>query len=459
MHKRKILKGQAGLPLNYNLGLSPSTQKSLQEILSGSNKLKYSTFDPATYKSAQTSIEKIDLGYKGLNTSSPLASLGKTKGATSLKGISGAGAAIEVASGLVPKYDNESELTNKANTAYDTTASTLAALPTPEAKIAGYGMKALGALDDGINNLTDGASTINNPLSKVDAVTSSKWKWLSTPTIAYSAINSATKHEIDDSDKYLTKGVTGYNTREVEGGEVGGITNQVSGMFRTAKKNIADKGLFGSIKSTISDVKDKGISGFLKSRTKENEENSIATKRENRVNLADFRNLQKKRESSKAQNSSALGQTNFRDTLSKNAQQLQGVNPLLYAKNGASLNKVRKIKKEVLKKLEKPIEFKDGGKVNVIPEGKLHSRLNEHNEKEITKKGIPVVIYKDGEAIQHAEIEKEELIINSDLTKKVEDLKKKYKESDEDKYLIEVGKLFSEDILENTEDNVNLIED
>jgi hypothetical protein len=129
----------------------------------------------------------------------------------------------------------------------------------------------------------------------------------------------------------------------------------------------------------------------------------------------------------------------------------------LYAKNGASLNKVRKIKKEVLKKLEKPIEFKDGGKVNVIPEGKLHSRLNEHNEKEITKKGIPVVIYKDGEAIQHAEIEKEELIINSDLTKKVEDLKKKYKESDEDKYLIEVGKLFSEDILENTEDNVNCI--
>lgn len=449
MHKKRIIKGQSGLPINYNLGLSPSTQRGLQEILYGSSKLNYTAWDPA-----KTSIKNIDLGYKGLNASSPLANMGKADKGKSLGGLSKAGAAVEVISGLIPKYDNESELTNKANTAYDTAASTLTALPSATAQIAGYSMKALGALDDTINNLTGGAITINDPLSKADALTSSKFKYMIPGMTAYSAINSLTKTKVDDSDKYLTKGVIGYSTDTAEGGEVGGITDKISGMFNTAKKSIAENGLFGSIKKN---VKEKGVWGSIKSFWKKSDKNSISTKRENRVNLVDYQNLQKKRESNKAAGSAELGQSNFRDVLSKNQQQLQGINPLLYAKNGTSFNEIKKIKREVLKKLEAQ-KFKDGGKVNVIPEGKLHSRLNEHNEKEITRKGIPVVVYKDGKAIQHAEIEKEELIINFDLTNKIEDLRKKFKDTGDEKYLIEAGKLFSEDILENTEDNVNLID-
>ena len=43
-------------------------------------------------------------------------------------------------------------------------------------------------------------------------------------------------------------------------------------------------------------------------------------------------------------------------------------------------------------------KFKDGGKVNVIPEGALHARLHHMDIDGITKKGIPVVVKKeDGE--------------------------------------------------------------
>lgn len=104
--------------------------------------------------------------------------------------------------------------------------------------------------------------------------------------------------------------------------------------------------------------------------------------------------------------------------------------------------------------------FKEGGKVNsrdmnVIPEGALHARLNHMDNKDFTKKGIPVVA-KDGDKLeQTAEIERDEIIFNLSVTNKLEELMK----DGSAKAALEAGKLLAEEILHNTIDNTGLIKE
>lgn len=104
--------------------------------------------------------------------------------------------------------------------------------------------------------------------------------------------------------------------------------------------------------------------------------------------------------------------------------------------------------------------FKKGGKVNsrdmnVIPEGALHARLNHMDNKDFTKKGIPVVA-KDGDKLeQTAEIERNEIIFNLSVTNKLEELMK----DGSAKAALEAGKLLAEEILHNTIDNTGLIKE
>lgn len=109
-------------------------------------------------------------------------------------------------------------------------------------------------------------------------------------------------------------------------------------------------------------------------------------------------------------------------------------------------------------------EFKEGGKVNVIPEGALHARLHHmENADNLTKKGIPVVSEKDGgELEQQAEIERNEVILRLEVTQELENLKKKYESSEytqkeKDQFAIEAGKLLTYELLENTVDNTGLL--
>ena len=106
---------------------------------------------------------------------------------------------------------------------------------------------------------------------------------------------------------------------------------------------------------------------------------------------------------------------------------------------------------------------KQGGQMNVIPEGALHARLNHLDQIDddlthVTTKGIPVITKEGGEVVQHAEIEHSEIIFTLDVTNKIEDLRKKWHEDKEDKYAIEAGKLLVKEILHNTDDRTNLIE-
>ena len=123
---------------------------------------------------------------------------------------------------------------------------------------------------------------------------------------------------------------------------------------------------------------------------------------------------------------------------------------------------------ESRKKTEENIAFlKDGGKVNILPEGKLHAH-NHHLEdvderlEDLTKKGIPIVaVSEDGELSQVAEVEKEELILHLELTEQIEALWEQYKNTyspeEKNRIAFECGDLLCREIITNTEDNTNLI--
>ena len=99
------------------------------------------------------------------------------------------------------------------------------------------------------------------------------------------------------------------------------------------------------------------------------------------------------------------------------------------------------------------VEMNDAKKIAItIP---IVSYQSKSLNKNITSKGIPVITIEDGGEIkQHAEIEKEEIILSLSLTKQIEKL---WKEGTEEA-AIEAGKLFTKALMEDTEDNVGLIE-
>lgn len=175
------------------------------------------------------------------------------------------------------------------------------------------------------------------------------------------------------------------------------------------------------------------------------------------------------------QNQNSLAATNTTGSLyNKNALQKQGGlgTGSFLAKKGGTINpaQLRNIvykaqKGAKLKKVE--IEaFKEGGKMNVIPEGALHARkhdLPEEIAEQVTKKGIPVVTEEEGGKLtQHAEIERDEIIFHKEATNTIEDYFKKYNEAkttkEKDKIALECGKYLTSEILTNTDDRTGLLE-
>lgn len=100
-------------------------------------------------------------------------------------------------------------------------------------------------------------------------------------------------------------------------------------------------------------------------------------------------------------------------------------------------------------------KFESGGKMNVIPEGSLHSQKHsiELEDCNITKKGIPVIQLNKSNKEQIAEVEKEEIIFTKEITDKLEELCEK----GTDEAAIEAGKLLVYEILFNTQDNTGII--
>lgn len=132
-----------------------------------------------------------------------------------------------------------------------------------------------------------------------------------------------------------------------------------------------------------------------------------------------------------------------------------------FGKTGTKLEDIRKIVEKVktVKTPEIPT-FKDGGAINVIVDGKLHAHkhslkdIEDFEDANITEKGIPVItVEKDGGVIQHAEVEKDELILHLELSKKLEELM----EDGSDEAAIEAGKLLANELVKNTKDSKSKI--
>ena len=107
--------------------------------------------------------------------------------------------------------------------------------------------------------------------------------------------------------------------------------------------------------------------------------------------------------------------------------------------------------------------FKEGGQLNVIPEGALHARKNnmEGAGEDFTAKGIPV-INNDGQQV--AEIERQEIIFSKDTTEKIECFYKSFtdeskSDKEKDELAIKCGKFLVEQILNNTDDKAGLIQE
>ena len=105
-------------------------------------------------------------------------------------------------------------------------------------------------------------------------------------------------------------------------------------------------------------------------------------------------------------------------------------------------------------------------KMNVIPEGAFHSRLNKIDEgvsEHVTRKGIPVITKdEEGKITQHAEVERNEIIFHKEATDTIESLHEKYKKAEtqklKDEIMIECGKYVADQILVNTDDRTGIID-
>lgn len=153
-------------------------------------------------------------------------------------------------------------------------------------------------------------------------------------------------------------------------------------------------------------------------------------------------------ESTQAKSNMSSSMNMFADR-TKMKQNRIDFNSLRMGKNGMVLKKALK-------------SFKRGGSLSksVIVDGALHARkhklkdLKPFKDAEITHKGIPVITkMEDGNVVQHAEIERQELVLNKELTRTLESL---FAINDEES-MIEAGKIFAKELLKNTKDKSGLI--
>lgn len=132
---------------------------------------------------------------------------------------------------------------------------------------------------------------------------------------------------------------------------------------------------------------------------------------------------------------------------------------LLYMYNDENLEKIFNLKQGgTIKESDELVKLEETTQKNVIPEGALHKNKHhmEHAEG-LTQKGIPVI---DDDGEQQAEIELNEIIFTLEVTKKLEELHKIFKEGtnkEKDEAAIEAGKLLVQEILYNTDDRTGLI--
>ena len=135
---------------------------------------------------------------------------------------------------------------------------------------------------------------------------------------------------------------------------------------------------------------------------------------------------------------------------------IKQLNQIQFAQNGAKLENIEVSEEK-----------------SVIPEGALHKNKHEDFELDTTEKGIPVITVKNDNVetleeiqaqsdtvVQHAEIERAEVIFSKELTDFLEESRKLWHEHNmnDSEILLEAGKRLTKELLENTDDNFGLID-
>lgn len=307
----------------------------------------------------------------------------------------------------------EGSITRGIDNAYDAAAN-MAMQINP---MIGGAMKVGGLVSDGINAITGGT----DGMTTQDSILSSTLGNLTGLGIINSAFGKRANTINKDNE-----------TWEQQGSAYGGSLAKVDDALTKSGKKY---GLFSN-----------------RARKKANDQISEAKRQQNLV--ADIN--EEAQDAFAASNYSGIG---LRNQIALNG----GYRSMAIGRNGIKiLDKELQWANSILNKTKASVpEFKSGGKVNVIPEGALH-RNKHHLEdvnpefKDVTNKGIPVVSKEDGgELVQHAEIERNEIIFNLDVTNKLEELMKK----GDDESAIEAGKLLVHEILNNTIDNTGILKE
>jgi hypothetical protein len=332
--------------------------------------------------------------------------------------VMGIGQGMGVLSSIIPSYtqDPTTQLINQGMGAVGDLA-----MAVPGGQAVGLAIKGAGLIGKGVNALTGGALTMDDSTSGIDKVLSSDYlNW--TPV---GLVNKLTGSKVAGTDEEITNLAQDYgNAEDIDDYERGGI----------AKGFDKIRNLFRKKKNRVNKVKEQKY----------------------KVESAQSRNMSKGWVSQTSREDQLAAMNSTGNTMSRNQIQLGGGlrqedMRLLAAKKGTKLS-LKNIKRKVATK------FQQGGKVNLIVDGSLHARKNNMELGDITHKGVPVVSYEEGgEITQHAEVEREELILHKELTDNLEKLLKKYKDGDE-QAIIEAGKLLAFEILENTKDNTGTLE-
>lgn len=337
-----------------------------------------------------------------------------TKKANLNKGFGIAGSIADVAGSLIPKTE-QSALTEGLNQGYDAAANAAMAIP-GVGTIIGGAMKVGGMLSDGLTALGVGT----DQMTTADKILDSKFLKL-TPLGLVNAIGAKKADTITKDNEAF----------EQVGSSYGGTQATVDDALTKSGKKY---GL---------------LSG--KARNKANQQIHNAQMQQSKMsNIADEAQM-----AFAASNNPLIGL----------GTQLNGGQSTVRAgKSGLKMDRefakrVIKLSNGKAKKIQEVAGFKNGGAVNVIPDGALHAHKHHLEDvdgkfEEVTTKGIPVITEeKGGDIKQHAEVEREEIIFNLDVTKQLE----KLMQDGSDEAAIEAGKLLVHEILENTVDNTGLL--
>lgn len=343
------------------------------------------------------------------------------------KGFGLAGNIADVAGSLIPPTE-QSALTTGLNQGYDAAANAAMAIP-GVGTIIGGAMKVGGMLSDGLTALgvgTDQMTTADKildskflkltPLGLVNAIGAKKADTITKDNEAFEQVGSSyggTQSTVDDA---LTKSGKKYGLLS------GGARNRANRQIHNAQMQ----------QSKMSNIADEAQMAFAAS---------------NNPLLGLGTQLQLN--GGYQQNTVKAGKSGLKMDRD-------------FAKRVVKLSKGQKEKRKKIQeevRMEEVAGLKNGGAVNVIPDGALHAHkhhLENVDEKfeDVTTKGIPVITEeKGGDIKQHAEVEREEIIFNLEVTKQLE----KLMQDGSDEAAIEAGKLLVHEILENTVDNTGLL--